>query len=38
MQPHSLTNFEIKNDYQKEPKFNGVCSRSNLPKKRMGHI
>ena len=27
-----FTNFEIENYYQKEPKFNGVYSRNNLPK------
>ena len=27
-----LTNFEIKKYYQKELKFNGFCSRNNLPK------
>ena len=32
MVPHSLTNFEIQKYYQNEPKFNGVCSRNNLPK------
>ena len=30
--PHSFTNFEIKNYYEKEPKFNGVYSRDNSPK------
>ena len=30
--PHPLTNFEIQQYYQNEPKFNGVCSRDNLPK------
>ena len=30
--PHSLTNFEIKNHYENEPRFKGVCSRDNLPK------
>ena len=29
---HPLTNFELQQCYQKEPKFNGVYSRSNLPK------
>ena len=33
MPPHSLTNFEIQNYYQSEPRFNGVYSRNNLPKK-----
>ena len=32
MLPHLLTNFEIQKYYQKEPKFNGVYSRNNLPK------
>ena len=31
MLPHPLTNFEIKRHYQNEPKFNGACSRINLP-------
>ena len=31
--PHSLTNFEIQKYYQNEPRFNGVYSRNNLPKK-----
>ena len=30
--PDPLTNFEIQRYYQKEPKFNGVYSRNNLPK------
>ena len=29
--PHFLTNFEIKEYYQTEPRFNGVFSRDNLP-------
>ena len=29
---HPLTNFEIQNYYQNEPKFNGVYPRNNLPK------
>ena len=29
---HSLTNFETQKYYQKEPKFNGVYSRNDLPK------
>ena len=33
MPPHPLTNFEIQKYYQNEPKFNGVFSRNNLPKK-----
>ena len=32
MPPHPLTNFEIQNYYQNEPKFNGVYSRYELPK------
>ena len=32
MTPYSLTNFEIKNYYQNEPKSKGVYSRNNLPK------
>ena len=32
MLPNPLTNFEIRKYYQKEPKFNGVYSRNNLPK------
>ena len=33
MPPHPLTNFEIQNCYQNEPRFNGVYSRNILPKK-----
>ena len=33
MPPHPLTNFEIQEYYQNEPRFKGVCSRNNLPKK-----
>ena len=33
MPPHPLTNFEIQKYYQNEPRFNGVCSRNNLPRK-----
>ena len=36
MPPHPLTNFEIQKYYQNEPKFNGVYSRNNLPKKKDG--
>ena len=36
MPPHSLTNFEIQNYYQNEPRFNGVYSRDNLPRIRDG--
>ena len=32
MPPHPLRNFEIQKYYQNEPKFNGVFSRTNLPK------
>ena len=32
MPPNPLTNFEIQKYYKKEPRFNGVCSRDNLPK------
>ena len=31
--PHPLTIFEIQKYYQNEPRFNGVYSRNNLPKK-----
>ena len=31
--PHPLTNFEIQNYYQNEPRFNGICSRARFPKK-----
>ena len=30
--PHPLTNFEIQQYDHNEPRFNGVCSRDNLPK------
>ena len=33
MPPHALTNFEIQKYYKNEPRFNGVFSRNNLPKK-----
>ena len=29
--PHPLTNLEIREYYQNEPRFNGVFSRDNLP-------
>ena len=32
MPAHPLTNFEIKEYYENEPRFNGVYSRDNLPK------
>ena len=31
--PHPLTNFEIKECYEVEPRFNSVYSRDNLPKR-----
>ena len=31
--PHPLTNFGIQRYYKNEPRFNGVFSRNNLPKK-----
>ena len=33
MPPHLLINLEIQKYYQNEPRFNGVFSRNNLPKK-----
>ena len=33
MPSHPLTNFEIQKIYKNEPRFNGVFSRNNLPKK-----
>ena len=33
MKPHPLTNFEIQKYYENEPRFIGVFSRDNLPKK-----
>ena len=36
MPPYPLTNFKIHKYYQKEPKFNGVYSRNNLPKVKDG--
>ena len=33
MPPHPLTNFEIQKYYENKPRFNGVFSRDNLPKK-----
>ena len=32
MPPNHLPNFEIKNSYENEPRFNDVYSRDNLPK------
>ena len=33
MPPHPLTNFEIQKYYKNKPRFNGVFSSDNLPKK-----
>ena len=33
MPPHPLTNFEIQKYYKNQPRFNGVFSGNNLPKK-----
>ena len=33
MLPHALTNFEIQKFFENDPRFNGVYSRNNLPKK-----
>ena len=33
IKPHPLTNFEIQKYYENEPRFNGVFSRNDLPKK-----
>ena len=30
---HSLTNFEIQKYHQNQPRFNGIFSKYNLPKK-----
>ena len=40
MPPHPLTNFEIQNYYQNEPRFSGVYSRDNLPERKngLGHM
>ena len=39
MPAHPLTNFEIKNYYENESRFNGVYSGDNLPKtKKMEHM
>ena len=32
--PHPLTNFEIKDYYENEPRFNDVYPRDNLPKQK----
>ena len=31
--PHPLTNYEIQKYYENEPRFNGIFSRNDLPKK-----
>ena len=36
MLSHFLTNFEIQRFYENKPKFDGVCSRNNLPKIKNG--
>ena len=36
MPPHPSTNLEIQKYYQNEPRFNGVFSINNLPKKNKG--
>ena len=33
MPPHPLTNFEIQKYYQNKPRFNGIYSKDNLPKR-----
>ena len=33
MPPQLLTNFEIQQYYQNDPRFNGIYSRNNRPKK-----
>ena len=38
MPPHPLTNFEISEYYEHEPKFNGVFSRDNLPMKKGTYV
>ena len=38
MLPYPLTNFEKQKYYQKEPRFNGVYSRDNLPKNKSVEI
>ena len=32
MPAHPLANFEIQEYYKNEPRFNGLCSRDNIPK------
>ena len=36
MTPHPLKNFEMQKYYQNKPNFNGVYSRNNLPKIKVG--
>ena len=36
MPPHPLTNFDKQKYYENEPRFNGVYSRYNLPKRNKG--
>ena len=36
MPPHPLTTFEIQKYYENDPRFNGVFSSDNLPKKNKG--
>ena len=36
MLPHLLANFEIQKNYQNEPKFNGIYSRNNISKIKVG--
>ena len=36
MLPYPLSNFETQKYYQNKPKFDGVCSRKNLPKTKNG--
>ena len=38
MPPHPLGNFEIQNQYQNEPRSNGVYSRDNLPERSSAEI
>ena len=38
MAPHPLTDFQIQKQYENESKFNGVYSRNNLPKIKVGHM
>ena len=33
IRPHPLKNFKIQKYYQNKPRFNGIFSRNNLPKK-----